>query len=67
MKQHLRIAADAGHSDARSAYRQLFCRKIIVPNGVMVGDERWEKNDEKEENLRRRKLYGKKQADSRMK
>ncbi len=36
IKQHLRVAADAGHSDARSMYRRVFGENMSTPNGVRV-------------------------------
>ncbi len=40
IKRHLRIAADAGHFDAQSAYRQLFGGRARAPKGVSLTEQR---------------------------
>ncbi len=40
MKRHLRIAADAGHSDAQSVYRQLFVGRARVSKGISLAEKR---------------------------
>ena len=67
MKRHLRIAADARHSQAQSICRQMFGRNANVRRGLKQEEKRRDDNQEKEIHRSRRKKSEKKEEDSRKK
>ncbi len=67
MKQHLRIAADAGHSHAQYVSRVVWGREASVSRGVRLEEEKRGENQDRERHWPRGKHYKRNEEDARKK